>query len=348
MKRFNLLTKDWQLFNENTNFLNLGSNAIMALFGPYRQFYEDLLQFRKSKAPASVVQRPRHGLLTGKAWVLQHWQSVMQARKSLLTPLLMARRCMPTTSTPTASGISHLMSLSLNWRTFTPQRLKVLTERTLLVGSPAWPTLSVTGNIFHTAVRLWMYEKTGNSYWLRPGLRTMGAVDNVAGFTFSVYQVRHQLEMKARMQGKQMNFEDAADPQKAMNEWIEKEFMESFYGLEPTEAQRIAFRREQGITPELLDDQGIDDLIMESRVGERYGGMVPNKTTRIASEFSDELRFANIPGEPGGPVRDAYGRQASATAPLCGGSRALLPSSVLGVGFDAQMIGSACHRSTTH
>ena len=84
----------------------------------------------------------------------------------------------------------------------------------------------------------------------------------------------------------------------------------------------------------MLDDQGIDDLIMESRVGERYGGMVPNKTTRIASEFSDELRFANIPGEPGGPVRDAYmaGRRLQ-QLPFVGGHRPLLPGSVLGGWF---------------
>ena len=196
------------------------------------------------------------------------------------------------------------------------------------------------GKMLHTGVRLWMYEKTGNSYWLRPGLRTMGAVDNVAGFTFSVYQVRHQLEMKARMQGKQMNFEDAADPQKAMNEWIEKEFMESFYGLEPTEAQRIAFRREQGISPELLDDQGIDDLIMESRVGERYGGMVPNKTTRAASEFSDEMRFANVPGEPGGTVRGLYmGGKALQQQPLVEAIAPYFQAPFLGVGFDAQLTG---------
>ena len=125
-----------------------------------------------------------------------------------------------------------------------------------------------------------------------------------------------------------------------MNEWIEKEFMESFYGLEPTEAQRIAFRREQGISPELLDDQGIDDLIMESRVGERYGGMVPNKTTRIASEFSDELRFANIPGEPGGPVRDAYmaGKRLQ-QLPFVEAVAPYFQAPFLGVGFDAQMLG---------
>ena len=312
----------------------------MALFGPYRQFYEDLLQFRE-------IQGTSLSRATTQAWAA-NWEglgaaalAVRDAGKEVFVDAFADGKAMYANNVDTYGKryqspdelVAELEDLQA--AAFKGAEGKNPARRMASLANP-----ERYGKMLHTGVRLWMYEKTGNSYWLRPGLRTMGAVDNVAGFTFSVYQVRHQLEMKARMQGKQMNFEDAADPQKAMNEWIEKEFMESFYGLEPTEAQRIAFRREQGISPELLDDQGIDDLIMESRVGERYGGMVPNKTTRIASEFSDEMRFANIPGEPGGPVRDAYmaGKRLQ-QLPFVEAIAPYFQAPFLGVGFDAQMTG---------
>ena len=340
MKRFNLLTKDWQLFNETTNALNLGSNAIMALFGPYRQFYEDLLQFRE-------IQGTSLSRATTQAWAA-NWEglgaaalAVRDAGKEVFVDAFADGKAMYANNVDTYGKryqspdelVAELEDLQA--AAFKGAEGKNPARRMASLANP-----ERYGRMLHTGVRLWMYEKTGDSYWLRPGLRTMGAVDNVAGFTFAVYQVRHQLEMKARMQGRQMNFEDAADPQKAMNEWIEKEFMESFYGLEPTEAQRIAFRREQGISPELLDDQGIDDLIMESRVGERYGGMVPSKTTRIASEFSDEMRFANVPGEPGGTVRGLYmGGKALQQQPLIEAIAPYFQAPFLGVGFDAQLTG---------
>jgi hypothetical protein len=340
MKRFNLLTKDWQLFNENTNFLNLGSNAIMALFGPYRQFYEDLLQFRE-------IEGTNLSRATTQAWAA-NWEglgaaalAVRDAGKEVFVDAFADGKAMYANNVDTyGKRYQSPDELVAELEDLQAAAMKGAEGKNAARRMASLANPERYGKLLHTGVRLWMYEKTGNSYWLRPGLRTMGAVDNVAGFTFSVYRVRHQLEMKARMQGKQMNFEDAADPQKAMNEWIEKEFMESFYGLEPTEAQRIAFRREQGISPELLDDQGIDDMIMESRVSERYGGMVPNKTTRIASEFSDELRFANVPGEPGGPLRDAYmaGKRLQ-QLPFVEAVAPYFQAPFLGVGFDLQMMG---------
>ena len=250
MKRFNLLTKDWQLFNETTNFLNLGSNAIMALFGPYRQFYEDLLQFRE-------IQGTSLSRATTQAWAA-NWEglgaaalAVRDAGKEVFVDAFADGKAMYANNVDTyGKRYQSPDELVAELEDIHAAAIKGADGKNVARRIASLANPERYGKYFHTGVRLWMYEKTGNSYWLRPGLRTMGAVDNVAGFTFAVYQVRHQLEMKARMQGKQMNFEDAADPQKAMNEWIEKEFMESFYGLEPTEAQRIAFRREQGISPE--------------------------------------------------------------------------------------------------
>ena len=340
LKRFNLLTKDWQLFNERTNFLNFGSNKIMALFGPYRQFYEDLMQFRE-------VQGTSISRAATQAWAANYEGlgaaalAVRDAGKEVFVDAFRDGKAM------------YANNVDTYGKRFQPPEELVAeledTKKAAIKGGqgkgPHRRLASLAnperyGRYFHTGVRLWMYEKTGDSFWLRPGFRTMGGVDNVSGFTYSVYKIRHDLEMKARLQGKQMNFEDAADPQKAMDDWIEQQFMESFYSMQPTEAQRIAFRREQGIPADMLDDQRIDDMIMETRVSEKYGGMVPNKETRAASQFSDEMRFANIPGEPGGPVRGLYmGGKAIQQQPLVEAVAPYFQAPFLGVGFDASMTG---------
>ncbi|MGB0824977.1 MAG: hypothetical protein ACPGPH_03470 [Synechococcus sp.] len=339
-KRFNLLTKDWQLFNERTNFLNFGSNSIMALFGPYRQFYEDLMQFRE-------VQGTSISRAATQAWAANYEGlgaaalAVRDAGKEVFVDAFRDGKAMYANNVDTYGK-----------RFQPPEELEaelVDIQKAAIKGAqgkgPHRRIASLAnperyGRYFHTGFRLWMFEKTGDSFWLRPGLRTMSAADNVAGFFHSVYKVRHELEMKARLQGKQMNFEEAADPQRAMDDWIEQQFNESFYSMQPTEAQRIAFRREQGIPAEMLDDQRIDDLIMETRVSEKYGGMVPNAATRAASNFSDEMRFANIPGEPGGPIRGLYmGGKGLQQQPLVEAVAPYFQAPFLGVGFDPAMTG---------
>ena len=63
-----------------------------------------------------------------------------------------------------------------------------------------------------------MYEKTGSSYFLRPGLRTMGAVDNLAGYGAAVYKLRHDLEVKYRFEGIQRELIEAYRPQPSHEE----------------------------------------------------------------------------------------------------------------------------------
>ena len=347
LKRFNLLTKDWQLFNESTNWLNLGSNQIMGLFGPYRKFYEDMMEFRETQG-TSITRS------TNQAWQA-NWNglgaaalAMRDAGKEVFMDAFADGKVMYGNNVDTYGKryqspdelVQELEDMNASaggsWRgAFGGVEGKGVPRRLASMANP-----ERYGRYLHTATRLWMYEKTGNSFWLRPGLRTMSAVDNVAGFTYSVYKIRHDLEMEARMQGRQMNFEDADDPQRAMNEWIDEKFMESFYSMEPTEAQRIAFRREQGIPPELLDDQRIDDMIMEQRVSERYGGMVPSPRTREASQFSDEMRFANIPGEEGSTTRQLYmaGKQLQ-QIPFVESWAPYFQAPFLGTGFDVAMTG---------
>jgi hypothetical protein len=352
LKRFNLLAKDWMLFNERTNALNVGSNGIMALFGPYRKFFEDLQEFRQ-------VQGTSISRAANDAWHAQ-WEglgasylAIRDAGKEVFMDAFKRGKAMYSNNVDTYGAryqttdelLAELRDLQQGGASG-----QGLHRRAVSLINP-----ERYGRYFHAGFRLWMYQKTGQRYWLRPGLQTMAAADNVMGFASSVYHVRHDLEVKARKGGRQMQFADADDPAKAMNDWIDKQFVEQFYSDQPTAAQRIKFRKEQGITADLLDDAGIDDMIMESRVGRRhqvpegqqgpsgpvtYGGMVPGDLTRNASGFSEEMRFANTPGIEGGPVRKLYmGAKALQQHPWVESNFPFFQAPFLGTGFDLEMSG---------
>jgi len=334
-RNFNLLTKDSQLFNERSNALNFGSNKIMAIFGPWRSFFEDAGEFIETYGTLST--KP-----STQAW-MANWESVKyafsatrDAHKELFMDVFARGRAMYGNNVDTygkrmrpveelvqdyedmlRGGFDRRFSAELNEKGNVPSAGNRALRRGLSLINPErharWAQASM---------RLYFYEMTGKEFFLRPGLRTMGAFDNVMGFYSTAYRLRHDLEMKARKGGKQMNFADAEDPQRAMDEWIEGELQKAFYSAQPTEAEIKAYRRESGlITQELADDQEIADLILSERVSRKYqvpkgqqgpegpvsySGMVPGANTRNASEFSEEMRFTSLPGEPGSNVRKAF------------------------------------------
>jgi hypothetical protein len=320
-RNFNALTKDSQLFNERTNALNFGSNAIMAIYGPARNFFEDVGEFMEIFGTRSI--KPWQ-----QAW-LANFESVkysVGATRDAGKELFMDTF---------ARGINMYGSnVDTYGRRMRPVEELVLDYEDMLKGgfdrrfsaelNDSEPNISASGNrTFRrglslinperharwakAGMRLWMFEKTGKSFYLRPGFRTMGAVDNVKGFYATMYKLRHDLEMEARKGGKQLNFADAENPQRAMDEWIEGELQKAMYSAEPTEAEILAYRRETGLlTQELADDQEIADSILSERVRNTYSGLVPGKRTRSASEFSEEMRFTSLPGEPGSNTRKQF------------------------------------------
>ena len=334
-RNFNLLTKDSQLFNERSNALNFGSNKIMAIFGPWRSFFEDAGEFMETFGTRSTKPATQ-------AW-MANWESVKyavsatrDAHKELFMDAFARGKAMYGNNVDTygkrmrpveelvqdyedmlRGGFDRRFSAELNEKGNVPSAGNRAFRRGLSLINPErhsrWAQASM---------RLFFYEKTGKEFFLRPGLRMMGAVDNVMGFYSTAYRLRHDLEMKARMGGRQMNFADAEDPQRAMDEWIEGELQKAFYSAQPTEADIKAYRRETGLlTQELADDQEIADLILSERVSRKYqvpkgqqgpegpvsySGMVPGANTRKASEFSEEMRFTSLPGEPGSAVRQGF------------------------------------------
>jgi hypothetical protein len=198
LRNYNLMTKDWQLFNERTNALNLGSNGIMALFGPYRQFLEDSMEF----AETAGTSRSRATL---EAWQA-NWNGVgasalaiRDAGKEVFMDSFVRGKSMYANNVDTY-GVRYQAPEELVAEIKDFQRGGAPNGNIAQkIGSLANPERY--GRYFHAATRLWMYEKTGSSYFLRPGLRTMGAVDNLAGYGAAVYKLRHDLEVKYRFEG---------------------------------------------------------------------------------------------------------------------------------------------------
>jgi len=336
-RNFNALTKDSQLFNERTNALNIGSNAIMAIYGPARRYFEDVMEFQEIFGTRSI-----------KPWQ-QAWEANFNAVKYSVN---VTRDAGKTLFMDTfARGINMYGSnVDTYGRKMRPVPELVKDYEDMLKGgfdrkfsaelNEKDGNISASGNrafrrglslinperharFAKAAYRLFMYNKTGNSWFLRPGFRTMGAVDNVKGYYATMYKLRHDLEVEARKGGKQMNFEEAENPQRAMDEWIEGELQKAMFSAEPTEADIIAYRKQTGLlTQELADDETIAIEIMRNRISRQYqvpageqgpsggdvmySGLIPSELTRSASEFSEEMRFTSLPGEPKSGVRKTF------------------------------------------
>ena len=68
---------------------------------------------------------------------------------------------------------------------------------------------------------------------------------------------------------------------------------------------RLQYRKENGLTPDIVDDVEIENMIREEKIGETYGApVVDNEFVRDAGRFSEDMRFQTKPGKrnPGKPL----------------------------------------------
>lgn len=291
LRLVNLLAKDSQLFNSRTQTLNLGSNFNMALFGPYRQVYEDLMQ------------RPVGTKFMDHA--LGVWEDNWAGYKAGLEAIRGAGKeaFMDVFNGKSAFFSNDLKDLGRFDQTVDEQ----LQELEALMNVPTTGFLSQISpervrRQLHAGLRLWLYDKTGHAAALRPGLRLLGAVDNVGGMFFHHYAYRAELEKTARRDGAQLGLLD----QKSIDDWVDQQYAEGFYGADVTENQIKAYRKQQNIPEGLVTDSEIAKEIQEKWVNENYGAPVPlNPAAQKAARFSQEMRFQAKP-DPGSPGELAY------------------------------------------
>ena len=282
-KLANLLAKDSQLFNERTQGLNLGSNIAMALYGPYRRMWENALY-----RPVGTKFMD-HAMDTWQAQWAGYGAAADAVRAAGKEVFMDAWR---------GDAAFYSSNIETYGKFHQPVEERI-SELEAVMNKPAVNFLSHVNPErhrlrLHAAVRLWLYDKTGVPAALRPGLTAMGAVDNLAGFAFHHFDYRNQLEMTARRDGVQLGLGSTRD----MHDWINAKYEEGFYGLQPTEAQVKAYRKEKGIAPEVMPDSDVAAEILEERVRKHYGAPAPvNPEAKAASAFSEEMRFQNKPGD---------------------------------------------------
>ena len=292
----NVLAKDQQLFNLRTQFLNVGSNGIMALYGPFRKFHEDALyvpvgtKMMWGDLPDAYYEQLQNGMKGYGAAI----KSIRDSGKEVFLDAFNNKSMhyagqIDTYGKYFKSTEEQLQELERlrDWR---PKTKK---GKMLMAANPVW-----WRRWAHSTVRLWGWEKTKHPFWLRPGLTSLAAVDNLGGFFFHNYALRTDLEVKARRDGVQLKLlDDNGNLDRAkMDDWIEKQVQEASYKTQVTEKMRLAYRKETGLTPDIVDDVEIENIIREEKVAETYGApVIDNDFVKNAARFSEDLRFQAVP-----------------------------------------------------
>ena len=291
MRTRNLHAKDWQLFNLRTQGLNVNSNGVLGIFGPARKFHETEPQIPWGTTDMEdyrfKFQAQFAGYGTAIRRLRESWKEVfMDAFTNKSQHFSGAADHYGKYHEPTDLQLIKLREQ----RDYKPRTKRGRIEQLL---NPLYYTGSSSA-----ALKLWAYEKSGNPYWLRPALNTLSAVDNVSGFFFHNYHVRFDLEMKARKSGVQLGLTDVDGnlSQQKVDDWINNEMKNNFYSNQVTEEMVKKYRKDNGLTPEMMGDVEIEDAIREEFVANTYGApFMGAAEAQDAARFSEELRFQNKP-----------------------------------------------------
>ena len=283
MKLANLLAKDSQLANESTQGkVNLGSNFAMAVVGPYRQMYENI-----------GTATPYGTAFSREAWkrgTESTWAGVKQAmdvvkasgREAFFDALNDGRAVF--------AGNRDTYGKNLTSNEEVVARLGELVDLDYMPGAFLNPAnVGIYRGKLQAALRLFVYDKTKLGALLQPGLRLMGATDNVAGLWHYAFKLRNDLEMKYRANG----FDTS---RKSVQDQIDAEFEDGFYSATPTETQIKAYRRQNGIPGSEMDDDEIAALIAKDKLANTYGApTMATKEAVAAEDFSREMRMQDEP-----------------------------------------------------
>jgi len=278
----NLLAKDSQLFNLRTMGLAFSSNVAMAIRGPYHALYKNTLYKPYGTKLTDSFMEAWQANWKGYAAA---YKAVRESGKELFMDAWKGDRMFYSSNVetygkfyePVEKRIAELeadLNVEGNWKSYlNPEKYR---------------------REIHAATRLWLFRKTKHPAALRPGFSALAALDAPFGYGYHVYKLRTDLEIQARRNGVQLGLFD----EESINKYINDQFAEQFYKLDPTEAQIKAYRQEQNIPPGIMDDRAVADEIIETRVANTYGGPVNlDDLSRGASEFSQDMRFQSPPGE---------------------------------------------------
>lgn len=300
----NLLAKDSMLFQTRTQIeVNLPSNVLMALYGPYRQAWANYFE-----APAYGTQLTRGD--KAKNAVMSSWQAWRDAAGLTFGNSRMLFRDAFLHGKPLYGSNIDLKLLSDGIKPIDQNKVAVARMReinTLQFDVSENPYYAE--RLHHLLVakpnasfRLFLHDQFGVSVpMLQPGIRLMSAVDNVAGYFFHAQKLRNDLYMEARSRAGELKL----DTEDAIRGWVDERFDREYLKVRPSEAEIKARRVQDNIGPD-VSDQEVGLMIAKEKIQAQgktselvYG--VPNmdsQPTQAANAFSSEMRFQQGDANP--------------------------------------------------
>lgn len=153
---------------------------------------------------------------------------------------------------------------------------------------------------FHAATKLTIHgllkKQTGIDFPITQGFAGLATVDNVAGESMFRFKLGNDLRMQARRDGLQLGlFDDAGIPDtQRINDWVNKKLEDAIYQEIPTEQNLIDFRRQHGLTADMVDDEQLRAYMIKSKRVAGYPVLADDLSQR-AWDYAEKMRFQNKP-----------------------------------------------------
>lgn len=326
MRMSTALVKDSQLGNLQTQAkMNLGSNAVMFVFGPVEQTF-----YNGAKLTPVATQLTRAPLLEAArisseahtfAWtalqatwrrdlsrvfqegvshysgnldtygkkLLTNEQEFFDLQKILDTPYMQGSNPLTTFANPHNIALfTNKLQVAARILAFTkPGGTKELTRL-----EAAFNALSLGPS---AAGRQQVRIKDVDTFvpW-KPFLRTMAGVDEVFGKYHYLFKLKADLEVKARMEGAQLGLLSERD----RAEWVQARIDEAVYQATPTEENIKAFRKQNKLKGSDFTDDEIGAMIAENNLA--GAPTLGSQESVDALQHSARMRMQDAPtGNPG-------------------------------------------------
>ena len=328
MRMATALVKDSQLGNLNSQYLNLGSNGVMSIFGPVQQtFYngamltpmgtqltrEPLMEALKISSEAN-----NYAWTTLRSTWLRDLQRVFQTGVSHYSGNLDTYGKRLLTNEQELADMQGILDMpyrpGANWamRVGNPHNMALFTNK--LQTAARILVLTKPGGTFNTGMNRLEASFSALGFGLpggegmqriraqdidlytpwKPFLRTMAGVDEVFGKYHYLFKLKADLEVKARMEGNQLGLFD--DKNRA--EWVQRQLDEAIYQATPTEGDIKAFRKQNGLKGSDFTDDEIGAMLAERNMAGAPTMATPESVEAL--RYSSEMRFQDAPtGNPG-------------------------------------------------
>ena len=304
IKQAAVLAKDSMLAQVNTQArINLPSNALMSIYGPFRQTIENLSLVNDGHPldfTAFGTQQTRDNALAAFQSSWGAYRDALALTRANAKLLLMDAAWNGKAVYGANKDVATIFGKagqSIDMNLVEAARMRLINDLEIPMTSNAGVAGNAALHILKTqsAWRLFLYDRGVPLKLTKPGVRGLAGVDNVAGYFNHAFKLRNDLYMDARMSGK---FTNEADIQ----QWVDDRFNREFLTVSPREVD-IKKRRLEDQIPSSVSDDEIGTMIANERIAQRGSGQsnelvygVPalgSARTNRAIDFSEEMRFQN-------------------------------------------------------